>query len=139
MINLLSALTIIYSAQIGAGHSDYVLWEKNNMKFSQMALFTTEFNVEAELYGFYLGGGIRTPSVCKERTYYKPGGYTPIQEAYLFSTGYRYKAVEVGYRYACKHPIMPYEYGAITELSRRYEGSQWECFVKVDGSFKPFK
>lgn len=139
-MDILNALIFAYSLSVGAGHSDYTLWQSNEMQFDKMTLITSEFNCELSAYGVYLGGSVSTPAVCKEHKYLKPGGYTPIQNSYGFSAGYRYKSIEIGYLHVCQHPTMANLYNIqLRDLSKRFEGSYFKVFAKISKSFSPFK
>lgn len=138
MIDILTALIISYSVQIGYGPSEYVLWEESTINLSKYDIVTTEFAVEAELKGAFVGGGVRTPAYCKDKSYLKPGGYYPLQGSYDFGAGYRYKSLEVGYSYTCQHPIIA-DHNSLTSIDRKYEGSYWQVYVRVGNSFRPFK
>ena len=138
MLDILTTLILSYSAQVGYGPSEYILWEHSDISLSSYDIVTTQFDIEAELKGVFIGGGVRTPAYCKDKAFLKPGGYYPLQGSYNFTAGYWYKAFEVGYRYTCQHPIMPY-YNSLAGVDRKYEGSFWQVYIKVGNSFRPFK
>ena len=138
LIDILTALIISYSVQIGYGPSEYILWEKSDMNISSFDIVTTAFDVEAELKGVFIGGGIRTPAYCRDKSYFKPGSYCPLQGSYDFGAGYRFKAMEIGYKYTCQHPVMPY-YNSLAGIDKKYEGSFYQVYIRVENSFCPFK
>lgn len=133
---MLQSLLITYSLLIGYGHSDFILWSTDKIaKFSQIEQTTTDFNCEASLKGFYMAGGIRTPTKSNG---FKPGGFSPLQNSYNFKSGIRYKAFDVGYTYTCMHPITTYTTPNYFPDSK-IEGSYWQVFVQIKHSFNPIR
>lgn len=136
MPSILSALIVAYSIQISGGHSEYLLWESHDIDYSKMTQVTTDIKTKMSLHGVYVGGSIKTSSISQEKTYFKPGGYNPLQNSYGFNAGYQYKCFDVGYRHTCEHPSTNYTFNS---PKRKYEGSYWQLFIKFETSVTPFK
>lgn len=140
-MTLFSALLISLSFQLGYGQSDMALWEDSTGTYNTHNFVTPEFNVESRLGMLYVGGGIRVP-VVRDKSYdCIAGSFKPIQASFPFTAGIKGDHFDLGYKYSCHHPLFTYLDGNAYNktVKSRVEGGTWEVFIKVNGSFQPFR
>jgi hypothetical protein len=140
-MTLLSALIISTAFQLGYGQSDFALWEDTREAYITHNFITPEFNVEARLGMLYIGGGVRVPVVRDNGSDRIAGSFKPIQASFPFTAGIKGNHFDVGYKYSCHHPFFIYLDGDAYNktVKSRVEGGVWEVFIKVNGSFHPFR
>lgn len=110
----MSWLIVLFAIEAGmVPNNAWWLYQEHEVFESDEPGYYTDFEIEAELWGWaFVGGSLRTDMTTDTFRNYSPHWFT-----YDFTAGARWEFLEVGWRHRCSHPIQTY----VTHPSRLRE------------------
>lgn len=94
--------------------------------------FYTDLGAAVFLYGFYIGGGVKT-YMWKDQGELS---FWPHMADYRVLSGFRWNIFEIGWRHYCIHPVVPML--ALTRPQQIWEMAYDEVFVRISNERKTY-
>lgn len=123
----MSWLTLFFALELGLlPNYGFVMYEPDATVIADNSLYT-DFEASVEVYGFYVGGGMRC-YFWKDLDGYD---FSPFQMTYRFDAGWRNDRLNIGFRHYCMHPVVPW---SSQMPEKNWEGAYEELFIRFEGS-----
>ena len=120
-------IALLFLVEVGILPNNAWLMYENQVVRPDALQYYTRLHAEIELAEvFFIGGAVTTRM---EADQLQPGSFYPYTDEFLFTLGFRWGVMEVGFRHLCTHPIIPYIAVSNPEVIT-YEGSYEEVYVR---------
>ena len=122
-----NTLLFIFALEMGIlPNYEFLMYQPHPDYIEANCSFYISLDATAELYGFFLGGGMK----CYMWRNTGRLNFWPYQMTYRFDAGWRNDWLTLGLRHYCIHPVIPLA-GVVLPV-QNWEESFQELFVRVE-------
>lgn len=129
MLNILVFTLVFNFSYLPDWNINYGINDYQNEHLNLDSAFQIQFEIDLYFFDiFFLHGSINSIfQKCKDELYFYPDC-----DQYRFSTGLRYKQIELGYEHLCFHPIFPYGANGRQKNNALLEGSYDKFYFNLE-------